>query len=216
MAEKIVSLFENGVTDLVYNYCENIGDGRGITAGYRGFTTATSDAKMVVDLYTKYKGPNVMTKYSTLLGKNNNDISGYCQDWVIASNDLLFQRVQREIVDIEYFKPAMSIAAQSNVVSPLGKLVLYDSYIQHGEGDDQWTKGVVSMVSTTKAKVGTADEKLFIKTFLAVRKAVLLSGDRVSKDSAPRCDDLLKLANDNNWNISPPLILTGYYTGKVV
>jgi hypothetical protein len=37
---QITSTFENSTLELQYDYVENIGDGRGITAGRAGFTSA--------------------------------------------------------------------------------------------------------------------------------------------------------------------------------
>ena len=43
-ADALISIFENGTPKIQYGYAENIRDGRGITAGRAGFTTATGDA----------------------------------------------------------------------------------------------------------------------------------------------------------------------------
>src|SRR5437870_4798044 len=51
-AEQLTSLFENGRIELQYSYAEDLGDGRGITTGRAGFTTADGDALEVVTLYT--------------------------------------------------------------------------------------------------------------------------------------------------------------------
>ena len=49
-AEQIISSFENSTTEIQYAYAEDIGDGRGITAGRAGFTSRTHDLLQVVDL----------------------------------------------------------------------------------------------------------------------------------------------------------------------
>ena len=38
-ADELVSAFENSTTEVQYGYAENLGDGRGVTAGRAGFTT---------------------------------------------------------------------------------------------------------------------------------------------------------------------------------
>jgi hypothetical protein len=38
---QITSLFENSTPILKYNFCANINDGRGLTAGFAGFTSGT-------------------------------------------------------------------------------------------------------------------------------------------------------------------------------
>src|SRR5262245_33374802 len=39
--DQLISAFENSTTEIQYDYAENIDDGRGVTAGRAGFTTAT-------------------------------------------------------------------------------------------------------------------------------------------------------------------------------
>src|SRR5579862_8416717 len=42
-ADQIISVFENDTIELQYGYTEELDDGRGLTAGRAGFTTATGD-----------------------------------------------------------------------------------------------------------------------------------------------------------------------------
>ena len=62
-AAQITSTFENSTTELQYDYAENIGDGRGITAGRAGFTSATSDLLLLVRRYTELKPDNPLAPY---------------------------------------------------------------------------------------------------------------------------------------------------------
>src|ERR671927_1439694 len=54
-AAQITSTFENSTLELQYDYVENVGDGRGVTAGRAGFTSATGDLLLVVRRYTEAK-----------------------------------------------------------------------------------------------------------------------------------------------------------------
>src|SRR3954454_6473988 len=62
-AAQITSSFENSTLELQYGYIDNIGDGRGITAGRAGFTSATGDLLLLVQRYTKAKPGNVLAPY---------------------------------------------------------------------------------------------------------------------------------------------------------
>jgi chitosanase len=62
-AAQIISTFENSTLELQYDYVENIGDGRGITAGRAGFTSATGDLLLVVRRYVETKPDNVLAPY---------------------------------------------------------------------------------------------------------------------------------------------------------
>ncbi|KAJ1645742.1 hypothetical protein LPJ64_002719, partial [Coemansia asiatica] len=44
IALQITNIYENGDTKFHYDYCENLHDGRGYTAGIVGFCTGTADA----------------------------------------------------------------------------------------------------------------------------------------------------------------------------
>src|SRR5882724_9316825 len=50
-ADQIISVFENDTLELQYGYTEALEDGRGLTAGRAGFTTATGDLVLVVERY---------------------------------------------------------------------------------------------------------------------------------------------------------------------
>src|SRR3954454_8817976 len=62
-AAQITSTFENSTLELQYDYVENIGDGRGITAGRAGFTSGTGDLLLVIRRYTEAKPGNVLASY---------------------------------------------------------------------------------------------------------------------------------------------------------
>ena len=61
----LVSSAENSTTDYTgqYAYIEDIGDGRGYTAGIIGFTTGTGDLLDVINRYTELKPENALEKY---------------------------------------------------------------------------------------------------------------------------------------------------------
>lgn len=65
IAMKLVSSAENSSLDwkAQYKYIEDIGDGRGYTAGIIGFCSGTHDMLDLVELYTQRKPGNVLAKY---------------------------------------------------------------------------------------------------------------------------------------------------------
>src|SRR3954449_672560 len=62
-AAQITSTFENATLELQYDYVENIGDGRGITAGRAGFTSGTGDLLLLVRRYTEEVPDNPLARY---------------------------------------------------------------------------------------------------------------------------------------------------------
>src|SRR6185437_9800653 len=51
--EQLTTVFENSTTTFRYDYVEDLGDGRGYTAGRVGFCTGTGDLLDVVERYTE-------------------------------------------------------------------------------------------------------------------------------------------------------------------
>ncbi|KAJ2109503.1 hypothetical protein IW146_006331, partial [Coemansia sp. RSA 922] len=56
LALQVTNVYENGDTAFHYEYCEDLKDGRGFTAGIAGFCSGTGDALEVVKLYHKLTG----------------------------------------------------------------------------------------------------------------------------------------------------------------
>jgi chitosanase len=63
LADQIISVFENDTPVIDYAYAENLDDGRGITAGRAGFTSATGDMLEVVERYTGIVPVNPLAAY---------------------------------------------------------------------------------------------------------------------------------------------------------
>ncbi len=73
IAMQIVSSDENSSLDwkAQYKYIEDIGDGRGYTAGIIGFCSGTGDMLDLVELYTSRVPGNVLAKYLPALREVN-------------------------------------------------------------------------------------------------------------------------------------------------
>jgi hypothetical protein len=119
-------------------YVEALGDGRGFTSGYIGFTTGTNDALAVINQYTQRKPKNALTKYVpelTRLSKlkfcdkqrnDTNKLTNYPKDWThTACTDPTFVQTQLDVGHAMYLKPALKYAASVGVQSNLGKAIFY-------------------------------------------------------------------------------------------
>src|SRR3954453_127546 len=143
-AAQITSTFENSTLELQYDYVENIRDGRGITAGRVGFTSATGDLLLLVQRYTKAKPDNALAPYIPPLTAANgtdsvNGLDGLADAWAEAADDPDFRRLQDQLVDELYFVPAMTMATDLGIETPLGQMIFWDTMIQHGAGGDDGT-----------------------------------------------------------------------------
>ncbi|CAO3634917.1 unnamed protein product [Mucor hiemalis] len=142
MAELITNVFENGNTKMGYAAAEKLGDCRGYTCGYIGFTTGTNDAYAVVKEYVKRVPKSPLAKYlqelkrlsGFLFGDPQRDdtskLKGFPAAWKKATcNDPVFIRTQLDVGESMYMKPAMKYAASVGVKSNLGKAIFYGKYL---------------------------------------------------------------------------------------
>lgn len=220
-AEQITSLFENDTIELQYGYAENIHDGRGITAGRAGFTTATGDALLVVEFYTE-RGPNDLAKYLARLkelAQSHSDavsgLEGFEAAWTKEAQDPAFRSAQDEIVDKEYYRPAMEFGDSVGLKTALARAVLYDTILQHGGGEDP--DGLPALLARTEQEAGGnpktgVDEKIWLTAFLKVRRATLANAsDPATRaawaESVSRVDVLAFIAESGNYDLHGPIVI---------
>ena len=219
-AAQITSTFENATTELQYAYAENIGDGRGITAGRAGFTSGTSDLLLVVSRYTKLRPDNPLARYLPALREVDGTgsvegLDGFAVAWARAADDPVQRRVQDDLVDELYFDPAMAMAAETGVRTPLGQAIIWDTMIQHGSGGDN---GTTAIIEETRSAIGSAagKESRWLDTFLDVRLDHLraMYADPADDDwsSTSRIDALRSLLDGRRLNLDLPLTWEVYGT----
>ncbi|WP_428241110.1 chitosanase [Gynuella sp.] len=220
LADQIISIFENNTPELQYGYAEVLDDGRGITAGRAGFTSATGDMFEVIQRYSRLRPDNALVPFLPRLQQlaesedgSVEGLQGLSQRWADASQSPVFRQVQDDVVDELYFQPAMERASDLGAELPLTLLALYDAIIQHGEGDD--ADGLPAMIARTTAKLnGTpaegVDERRWLKTFLKIRKQVLRHpANHETQDewseSIGRVNTLMQLLKQGNTDLHTPL-----------
>ncbi|KAJ2236036.1 hypothetical protein IWW45_002101 [Coemansia sp. RSA 485] len=192
LALQITNIYENGDTKFHYDYCENLHDGRGFTAGIVGFCTGTSDAWEVIKVYHKLTGGNdafsPLDKRLEQLADNESDstsgISDYCKIWEnLAKSDSRFRQAQDTIRDETYIDPSQKQADQLGLRFSISQAQLYDTGVQHGTGND--ADGLGGLIKRTNSKFKSdasgdsgstlninghkVDEIVWLKKFLDVR-----------------------------------------------
>ena len=136
---QIVSAAENSSLDwrAQFSYIEDIGDGRGYTAGIIGFCSGTGDMLELVEAYTATKPGNVLAKYLPALRNVNGTDShagldpNFTGDWRTAAADPVFQAAQEAERDRVYFNPSVR-DGKSDGVRALGQFAYYDAAVVHG------------------------------------------------------------------------------------
>jgi chitosanase len=214
-ADRLVSLFENSTPALRYDYVAPIDDGRGITAGRAGFTSATGDLALVVRRYLQGHPDSDLARFlptlEDLAAAGSDDITGltgFATAWRVAAADPDLRAVQDAVVDELYFAPAMAIAESLGVTQPLTRVALYDAAIQHGVGDDP--DGLPALVAETVTRVGSAaeDEAAWLGTFLRIRRSHLThAADPATREawrsSTGRVDTFEALLEARNLAFNP-------------
>lgn len=210
--DQVVSAFENASTTVQYSYIENIHDGRGYTAGKAGFTTATGDFLDLVLLYGK-KNPAspfhdllpILTKRAHAQSGSVAGLSSLPSAWAKACTDRKFTATQDELADELYKEPARRLVRDLNLKTPLAYLIIYDTTIQHGEGDDP--DSVNGVIKRTGKSWTT--EKEFLTSFLKARKQTLLHPHNQEtqaewSESVDRVNALQKLIDEGQWDLKTP------------
>lgn len=231
-AEQLTSLFENDSLQIRYDYAENLDDGRGITCGRVGFTTATGDALAVVQLYSQKVPNNPLTHFLPTLKKlakeesdDTGDLNGFIKAWQQCAKDATFRAVQDQVVDKLYYEPSARYADQLGLQTALTRAVLHDSIIQHGDGDDPDSLSAI-LKRTQKSAGGTpktgVNERVWLKYLLEQRRATLTHAHnketrQVWAEAAGRCDVFQAIAEAGNYNLDGPIkINTQEYKPTIV
>jgi chitosanase len=199
---------------LQYDYVENIGDGRGITAGRAGFTSATGDLLLMVRRYSAAKPDNVLVPYLPALeAVNGTDsvtgLGGFPDAWAEAAEDPDFRKLQDQLVDELYFNPAMTMAADLGIATPLGELIIWDTMIQHGAGGSHGTRAIIKETEKNAGAVGQ-NETAWLDAFLDARLRHLLrmypaTTKNADVSSESRVDALRSLLQGGKLALEPPL-----------
>ena len=187
-AAQITSTFENSTLELQYDYAENIRDGRGITAGRAGFTSATGDLLLLVRRYTELVPGNGLARYLPALeAVNGTDseagLDGFEEAWAQAAQDPEQRALQDALVDQLYFTPAMTLAAETGIVTPLGQAIFWDTMIQHGLGGDNGTRAMIAETEQRYGSVGEVESQ-WLEDFLDVRLEYLYRAYEGTTDDA--------------------------------
>jgi chitosanase len=213
IALQIVSSAENSSLDwkAQYKYIEDIGDGRGYTAGIIGFCSGTGDMLDLVNLYATRKPGNILEKYLPALRKVDGTAShqgldpNFTKDWATAAQDPAFKKAQDDERDRVYFNPSVS-QAKKDGLRALGQFAYYDAIVMHGNGSDRDSFGSIRSNALKKAKPPAqgGDEVQYLNAFLDARK-VAMKHEAAHADTS-RVDTAQRVfLNNGNLDLNPPL-----------
>jgi len=204
---------ENDTTSFVYNYAENINDGRGITFGIIGFTSGTFDGTELLKLIRKKDSSNPLCAYIpafetidnlTHVNGHTDNVTGlvnFINDFNSYGNDRVVKEAQLELLDEFYWDPAMVIAETRGIKLNITKGQIYDACIRHGSSDAR------KIAELTDAAVGSpskgGNEIDWLKHYFVERKKLYeKEGDT---GVIPRIDVLYQgILDSGNLMLIPP------------
>ncbi|GGY41453.1 chitosanase [Streptomyces djakartensis] len=215
---RLVSSAENSSLDwkAQYPYIEDIGDGRGYTAGIIGFCSGTGDMLDLVELYTDRKPGNVLAEYLPALrrvdGSDSHDglDPGYPGDWRRAARDAGFRQAQDDERDRVYFDPAVR-QGKADGLRALGQFAYYDAIVMHGDGSDPLSFRSIRKraLRTAKAPSRGGDEVSYLNAFLDARVWAMRQ-EEAHRDTS-RVDTAQRVfLRERNLDLDPPLVWKVY------
>ncbi|MFD5140915.1 chitosanase [Streptomyces sp. NPDC058378] len=213
IAMQLVSSAENSTLDWKgqYGYIEDIGDGRGYTAGIIGFCSGTGDMLALVELYAEREPGNVLVPYLPALRAVDGTDShegldpGFTGDWAEAAADPVFQQAQNDERDRVYFDPAVR-QGKADGLGTLGQFAYYDAIVMHGGGSDSTSFGSIRERALAQAGPPSqgGDEVAYLDAFLDARVWAMEQEEAHSDTS--RVDTAQRVfLRDGNLNLDPPL-----------
>ncbi|MEV7526101.1 chitosanase [Streptomyces sp. NPDC091371] len=213
IAMKIVSSAENSSLDwkAQYKYIEDIGDGRGYTAGIIGFCSGTGDMLDLVEHYTEIKPGNVLAKYLPALREVDGTDShagldpDFTRDWAKAAQDSAFRKAQDHERDRVYFNPAVR-QGKADGVGVLGQFIYYDAIVMHGDGTDSTSFRSIRGRALSKAEPPSqgGSETTWLNAFLDARVWAMKQEEAHSDTS--RVDTAQRVfLGKGNLNLNTPL-----------
>lgn len=213
----LVSSAENSSTDYAeqYAYIEDIGDGRGYTAGIIGFTTGTGDLLEVVEQYTELESENELKKYIPALelvnGTDSHDGLGdsFEKAWIDAAQSKEMIQAQNDILDEQYMNIALQYAREDGL-RPLGQYIYYDALVVHGSGGSEDCFEAIRNAALEKEKTPSdgGDESTFLTAFLDARVPVMQM--ETAHSDLSRLNAQRKFLSEENYDLVLPLEWTMY------
>lgn len=209
----ITTCAENSSTSLVFNYAENINDGRGITFGIIGFTSGTFDGTYLIERIAALDEKHALCKYLKAfhaidklehhggITANTTGLEGFIQDFEAHGNDALVKHAQMEKLDELYWNTAVNTFQQVGATHPITLQALYDAWVNQGES------GILFMVEKAHQKaqppVKGGDEIQWLHAFLNAREEVM-KADPAWKNNLDRLDMTRSLVKSGNLSLKPP------------
>jgi chitosanase len=121
-----------------------------------------------------------------------------------AGNDPVMRQTQDTFFDRVYLDPALQDATASNLVTPLGQTVVYDSHVQGG-----WVRIPTRVLADVGPVSTDIPEDKWIARYVDTRKQWLASSADPLPKTVYRMDTFNDLISANQWELGLPLTVRG-------
>ncbi|MCH5464032.1 chitosanase [Levilactobacillus tujiorum] len=194
-----------------YGYIQDIGDGRGYTAGIIGFTSKNGDLRQVVKRYVRLRPyHNGLRRYLPALKRVEGTAShrglgpGFVRAWRRAAKTRQLVRAENEILNRQYLQPVLR-AAKRDGLSPLGQYIYYDAIVVHGPGNDATSFGGIrrQALKQVPAPSQGGNQARYLQAFLKARTPVM-KREAAHKDLS-RLKVQQRLIQAENYQLKRPL-----------
>lgn len=213
---QLTSIFENSKLEFQYGFCKNIGDGRGYTFGFCGFTTKHADAKRVIREYLTMKPDDLLMEYylemmmiKTPGSDGTENLAGFCEYVATLGDEESFKKAQNTIQRVMYYEPSKVWSQRIGARYALTKGQMYDAMINHGEGpQDRFS--IDHIVEKTRIAMGGypldgVDEVQWLDMFLTIRAKTIKD---LENWQTKRIDYYRELLMGGNLNLDGPIYVT--------
>ena len=218
IAMELVSSAENSTLDWrhEFGYIEDIGDGRGYTAGLIGFCSGTGDMLQLVRSYAAAEPRDPLARFLPALRRVDGSASHaglgppFVTAWRRAARDPVFRRLQLRELDRVYFDPAVS-RAKADGLGTLGQFTYYDAIVMHGPGQSASSFGGIRRRAIDRAPTPAqgGSQVAYLNAFLDVRRAQMKTESKHGDTS--RIDDEQRVfLREGNLALHPPLVWHTY------
>lgn len=205
----IVNCFEMGTPYIQYAQTSFLNDGpKGIkqyTQSY-GATEFGGNLKKLVALYVENHGiyAKELTPYIERIGKMPSLVGdkNFIELMKKASiEDEIMRDAQDTLYENTYFLPAEKWAENANFDEPLSHLVVFDSFLQSGS---------ILKFLRNRFPETLDNEKEWVSAYAKTRYDWLRNhSNKHIKNSAYRMKDILKIINDDDWDLDRPVSANG-------
>jgi len=211
--EQIINVFETGVPSGVHHRVSVMRDAPGnrpqITYG-RSQTTEHGTLEELLVMYSEAKGMYApqLDKYIVMLRKDmlhNNDVFKNLLERA-GAEDHIMRDCQDQLFDELYYQPAIRWATKYGFHTWLGKLAIYDSFIQSG----RITEYLRNQFPERPPSLG-GDEKTWIDEYTSVRKNWLSThSNELLHKTVYRMTEIRGLMKSGNWMLDTlPIYMRG-------